>query len=263
MIVKTKTFLLLLLFLIINSCTQKLPYGDPLQKPQDILKNSSSFIEYWITAMDLSTDFMGFDPFSKPISKETFLKQVATGKYLPVRLLSDSASKIYYRLYKLDTTVDPLITTWLQSIGAVTYKDFMWEGLQLPEINFTDLNGKEYNSDFIKGKTLVLDFWFIGCTACVHEFPDLNELKNKYAGSKSILFAGIAPDKESALRKFLKKTDFQFDVISDTASYLVKKLGIQSWPTEVVVKDGKVFKILDDQYHGFPDLKLMLQKEVD
>ncbi len=211
--------------------------------------------------MDLSQNFVGLDPSSKSISIEAFLQEVATGKYLPVRLVSDSASKIYYQLYKLDTTVDSYISTMLRTIGAVTYKDFMWEGLQLPEINFTDLNGKEYNLDFIKGKTLVLDFWYIGCTACVHEFPDLNELKNKYAGSKNIVFASIAPDKENALRKFLKKTDFQFDVIPDTALYLVKKLGIQSWPTEVVVKDGKVFKILDDEYHSLPDLKFILKKE--
>jgi peroxiredoxin len=209
--------------------------------------------------MDLSKDFIGLDSFSNTISKGEFLKRVASGNYLPVRLLSDSASKIYYRLYKLNTSVDPYITTMLASIGAVAYKDYRWEGLALPEINYTDLNGKKYNSDFIKDKTLVLDFWFIGCTACVHEFPELNKLKNKYAGAKDMLFVGIAWDKEKDLRKFLKKTDFQFDVVSDTSAYLAKTLGIQFFPTEVVVKNGKVVKTFDDQYHALPDLKLMLK----
>jgi len=262
MIIKTKTFLFLLTLVIANSCTQKLPYGDPVEKPQDILKGHS-FTNYWIRAMDLSTDFVGLDPFSKQISKETFLKQVATGKYLPVRLLSDSVSKFYYRLYKMDTSVDPYIPAILRSIGAVAYKDFKWEGLPLPEINYTDLNGKKFNSDFIKGKTLVLDFWFIGCTACVEEFADLNKLRNKYADRKDIIFAAVAFDKEASVRKFLKKANLQFDVISDTSRYLIKKLAIQSFPTIVVVKNGKVIKIFDDQYHALPDLKMMLRNEVE
>ena len=262
MIVNTKTFLFLLILLIVNSCSQKLPYGDPLEKPTDILKNQSSFADYWYEAMDLSTNFVGLDPFSKQISKEAFLQQVATGKYLPVRLLAGSASKFYYRLYKLDAAVDPYISSMLRSIGSVAYKDFKWEGLPLPAINFTDLNGKKYNSDFIKGKTLVLDFWFIGCTSCVREFPKLNELRNNYSNRNDVLFAAIAPDNENTLRKFLRKTDFKFDIISDTTSYLVKTLAIQSFPTQVVVKDGKVMKILDDGYHGFADLELFLKKEV-
>lgn len=248
--------------LLFYSCSESVPYGDAIENPKDILKNGSCFTNYWIRAMDLSTNFVGLDPSSKQIPKETFLQQVATGKFLPLRLSSDSASKIYYRLYKLDTIVDPYLPAMLRSIGAVAYKDFKWEGLPLPEINYTDLNGIKFNSDFIKGKTLVLDFWFIGCTACVEEFPDLNKLRNKYANRKDIIFAAVAFDKEASLRKFLKKTNLQFDVISETSRYLIKKLDIQSFPSIVVVKNGKVVKILDDQYHCLPDLKMMLRKEV-
>jgi peroxiredoxin len=133
----------------------------------------------------------------------------------------------------------------------------------LPQINYRDLEGKKYNSDSIKTKILVLDFWFIGCTSCVHEMTKLNELKAQYKNRKDIIFAGIAFDKENALRKFMKKTDFQFDIISDTASYLDKKLGISSFPTEVVINDGKVVKILDDECHSLPDLKMVLKKQAD
>ncbi|HEU5052786.1 MAG TPA: hypothetical protein VFT78_06725 [Hanamia sp.] len=61
----------------------------------------------------------------------------------------------------------------------------------------------------------------------------------------------------------MKKTDFQSDVISDTTNDLLKTLAIQFFPTQVVVKDGKVVKIFDDQYHALPDLKMMLRNEVE
>ena len=150
----------------------------------------------------------------------------------------------------------------LQAIGTDEYKNFEWEGKPLPEINYVDLEGKKYDSETIKGKILVLDFWFIGCTACVAEMPKLNKLKAQYSNRKDILFAAIAFDKENALKEFMKKTDFHYDIISDTTSYLVKKIGINAFPTSVIInQEGNVIKILDDQYHGLEGLKEILRKQ--
>jgi peroxiredoxin len=93
--------------------------------------------------------------------------------------------------------------------------------------------------------------------------PQLNDLKAQYSNRKNIRFAAIAFDKENALRKFMKRTDFRYDIISDTASYLVKQLGISSFPTSVVINDGMVVKILDDPYHALKDLKSALKKEAN
>lgn len=245
----------------VASCQQKVPHGDALLTPGVILKDQQNFVNYWFTLMDLSPDFIGLDTLSKEIPKGQFLKQVASGNYLPVRLASDSTSLEYYKLYKIDDPVDSYIKLMLRTIGAEDYKNFEWEGKPLPQINYTDLEGKKYNSDSIKTKILVLDFWFIGCTTCVRDMPKLNELKAQYSNRKDILFAAIAFDKENALRKFMKKTDFQYDIISDTSSYLGKILGVSSFPTDVIIKNGKIVKILDDEYHSLPDLRMILKKE--
>jgi len=248
--------------LVVASCKENHPYGDALVKPEVILKNQANFVNYWYTAMDLSGNFIGLDTLSQEIPKGRFLKQVASGDFLPVRLVSDSSSR-YYKLFKINPDVDNYIRTMLQGIGSEAYKNFEWEGKPLPAVNYTDLDGKKYDVDSLKGKMLVLNFWFIGCTSCVHEMPQLNDLKAQYSNRKDILFAAIAFDKENALRKFMKRTDFQYDIISDTASYLVKQLGISSFPTSVVIKDGLVVKILDDPYHALSDLKLVLKNEAN
>jgi len=259
---KNLKFIFPLLFFIVASCKERPTYGDVLVKPEAILKNQTTFLNYWFTAMDLSHDFIGLDSFSKEIPKNQFLKFVASGHYLPIRLVSDSSSLRYYKLYKIKAPVDNYIINMLKAIGAVEYKNFEWEGQQLPDINYTDLEGKKYDSETIKGKILVLDFWFIGCTYCVREIPELNKLKAKYENKKDVLFAAIAFDKEKVLRKFIKKIDFHFDIISDTASFLLKKLGINTFPTTVVInKQGRIAKILDDQYHLMEDLKETLKKE--
>jgi thiol-disulfide isomerase/thioredoxin len=255
-----KAATIVLFFLALSSCKEKLPYGDAMIKPEIILKNQDNFVKYWYAALDLSHDFIGLNDSSREIPKGEFFKQVATGDYLPVRLTSDSL--MYYKLYKLNDSVDDYIPVMLQGIGSEAYNHYQWEGKQLPPINFTDLEGKKYNSQSIKGKILVLDFWFIGCTYCVHEMPKLNALVNEYKNRKDILFAAIAFNKENDLKKFMKKIDFQYDVISDTSGYLNKKFEIRAYPTKVIInKEGNIVKILDDQYHSFKNLQETLKKE--
>ena len=244
-----------------TSCTQKLPYEGALVKPDSVLNDETSFVNYWYAVMDLSSDFIALDTASNQIAKGEFLKQITKGSYLPLRLISNSSTP-YYKLYKINTPIDNYITVMLQSIGANAYKNFEWEGRPLPEINYTDLNGKRYDSKTIKGKILVLDFWFIGCTWCVKEMPELNKLKTQYNNGNDILFAAIAFDKENALREFMKKTDFRYDIISDTAHWLIKNLSINSFSTFVIVnKEGNIVKILDDQYHEMEELKQTLKKQ--
>jgi hypothetical protein len=122
--------------------------------------------------MDLSSDYIALDASLKQMAKGEFLKQMATGAYLPLRLISDSSIN-YYQLYKIAAPVDNYITTMLQGIGADEYKNFEWEGQPLPKINYVDLEGKKYDSETIKGKILVLDFWFIGCTPAYRKCQSL------------------------------------------------------------------------------------------
>lgn len=249
-----------LFFFACSSCKQKLPYGEAVVKPEDVLRNQTSFVNYWASTMNLSCDFIALNDSSKQIPKADFYRRIATGNYLPVLLNSDSTTS--YQLYKMNDTVDHYISTMLKGIGSDEYDHFLWEGKQLPAISFMDLNGKKYNSESMKGKIVVFDFWFIGCTACVHEMPKLNAIVNQYKNRKDILFAAIAFNKENDLKEFMKKINFDFDIISDTTSYLNKKLVVTAYPTQVIIdKEGKVVKILDDQYHSLKNLQEILKKE--
>lgn len=255
------TCFILFLYSSFSSCKSSLPYGEAVINPQEILLNQENFIKYWYGYLNLSADFNPLDTSSKPISKGDFLKEVATGNFLPVRLSSDS-SAYYYKLYKINIPVDDYTTLLLKGIGNEEYQHYSWEGKALPTINYTDLEDKKFTNQTIKGKILVLDFWFIGCTSCVAEMPKLNEIADQYKSRKDILFASIAFDKKKDLKKFMAKTDFKFHVLSDTASYLAKALGIRAFSTLMVInKEGKIVKYLDDQYHSLDQLKVTLKKE--
>lgn len=257
MIPKNYFVLFSLLFLI--SCQQG-NSENPVADPSSVVEDQANFVKYWSSQMNLSSDFIALDTASSEMPKDQFLKQVSTGNYLPVKLKSDTG--FVYKLYKLDKPVDNYIRTLLKSIGNQEYKNFQWESKPLPKVNLKDLNGNIYTSENMRGKILVIDFWFIGCVSCVKEMPELNEILKTYKGQDDILFLSIAFDDEDSLRKFSNKINFDFSMISDTSPYLNKKLGINSYSTIVVVdKKGNVSKILDDQYHSLENLRVILKKE--
>ena len=98
------------------------------------------------------------------------------------------------------------------------------EGRPLPGFNFVDLNGNVYNKDNCKGKIVVLNFWFIGCTACQEEMPDLNKIVASYKNRDDVLFISIAPNSTNDLKKFLEKTPFNYAAIPDKSYYVADTL---------------------------------------
>lgn len=109
-----------------------------------------------------------------------------------------------------------------------------------PAFSATDLNGNTYKLDELKGKTVVLNFWFIGCKPCVMEMPHLNKLVEKY-GNENVVFIAFALDNEAALRKFLVKNPFNYNIIPDAGIIAQETYNVNSFPTSIIIdKQGNV-----------------------
>ncbi|MFN7115181.1 MAG: TlpA family protein disulfide reductase [Saprospiraceae bacterium] len=85
-------------------------------------------------------------------------------------------------------------------------------GAKLPEFELTDMNGNTINTNNIKGKINIINFWFIHCAPCVEEIPDLNTLVQKYNRS-DINFLAIVRDQPEQLQEFLKEHPFHFTIL--------------------------------------------------
>lgn len=53
-------------------------------------------------------------------------------------------------------------------------------GCQMPNFKGTTHIGKPMSRASLKGKVVVMNFWFIGCKPCVAEMPALNRLVERY-----------------------------------------------------------------------------------
>jgi peroxiredoxin len=92
------------------------------------------------------------------------------------------------------------------------------EGQSLPDFNFRSIDGKEMKLKDLKGKPMVINFWFAGCMPCLAELPELNALKEKYKNS-DVLFLSMTFEKRTTVINYLKKHPFNFIPISDVKAY--------------------------------------------
>ena len=112
-------------------------------------------------------------------------------------------------------------------------------GAQAPGFTVAALDGLKFDLARMRGKVVVLNFWFIGCSPCEAEIPELNKLVKDYA-DKDVVFVAIAPDGEAELRAFLKAVPFDFHVVPDGGAVLAR-YGLSGFPRHVVIgRDGAI-----------------------
>ena len=119
--------------------------------------------------------------------------------------------------------------------------EFFKTGKEISNFKATDINGNKINVKELKGKVVVLNFWFINCPPCRKEIPELNEMVNDYKDSTNIVFLGIANDYKEELQEFLKNNPFDYAII-DNGRYIAGKYNIRSFPTNVILdQSGRVY----------------------
>lgn len=210
-----------------------------------ISKNFTAWWEYHSNNIVLSSNFIPLDESSNIISPELFFQSLISGEYIPIKIDKKNTTT-YYQLFKLDNNTDKDIRSTMKNTAKVSYSHYLMEGEPFPPFNITDLNGVEYNNENTKGKIIILKCWFIACQACVAEFPELNELVEKYKDREDIVFISLASDTEDELKKFLIRKPFNYKVAAVEGSFFDNELKINAYPTHFIIdKDGTIKKVVN------------------
>jgi len=252
-----KLFAFLLATTMLTSCSSQ-EERKPLVEPESILKSLVNFLVYRENFVRLSEDFTPIDAEDKTIDRGNFLKALATGSYIPLRMVR-SDSSYCYKLHPIPTTTDPGINRTIRDWGQLLYSYYQMEGKPLPRFGFTDLSGKTYTAENTKGKIIVIKCWFIGCVPCVKEMPALNKIVEKYQNRRDIEFVSLAMDPPKELNDFLKKREFRYATVPSQRDYLIDRIRITHYPTHIIInKQGLVSRILQTER----ELEIALEKEV-
>ncbi len=224
--------------------TQTLPDQDFEVDADALLNDYRTWYGYHYRTIHLAQDFVGVDTDLTQLTKLAFLTKLATGDYIALKTKLREGIPTYALYQSGQANQDRRRT--IKNLVSYELKNLSWEGKEVPEFSFTDLNGKTYDKASTKGKILVLKCWFISCTACVEEFPELNHLVEKYTADPDIQFVSLASDTKPKLEAFIKKKPFRYAVVPDQGSFMANKLEIGMYPTHLLVnKEGKIVKVVN------------------
>jgi peroxiredoxin len=136
---------------------------------------------------------------------------------------------------------DATITRTLED-GSIEFRlqKIPQEGEQAPAVTFKSLAGEKFELPALRGKVIVLNFWFIGCASCLAHQPKLNELKAKFAGEKDVVFLAATADPVSEVKRFLDKRKFDYTQAADAEAAL-KTFRFSGYPRNIVIsKTGEI-----------------------
>jgi len=97
-------------------------------------------------------------------------------------------------------------------------------GCVMPDFTAQTLNGQFISKQSLKGKVVVMNFWFIGCKPCLAELPALNTLVEQYKGKEVVFIAFGRDSKQQTVEKFLPKHEFKFQLVTEGKDYADKFL---------------------------------------
>lgn len=119
-------------------------------------------------------------------------------------------------------------------------------GSELPFFDVTTITEKQFNSSNVKGKIVVLNFWFMACPPCIAELQGLNQVVEKYKDRSDIVFLSFSLDsKDDLLRSFFPNHALQFEVVPEAQAGIFDVFKIKwGFPTSMVVdKAGRIHMI--------------------
>ncbi|WP_156112414.1 TlpA family protein disulfide reductase [Lacinutrix jangbogonensis] len=106
------------------------------------------------------------------------------------------------------------------------------KGKELPKFELNLINGQKLNSESLKGKPTIINFWFSNCAPCIEEMPLLNKIKSEFVND--VNFISITFQSQNEVNEFLKTNEFDFTHVIESKEY-IKNLGFFAYPKTLIL----------------------------
>ena len=123
-------FIVLITFIFFSnlSYSQSSNTDNPNIDVNHVQKDFTTWWDYTKSNIKLSTEFIPLDVSSNIISKESFLKQLSTGEYIPLKI---NGTELKYKLFKLNSSVDNDIKKRVKRVADIIYTNYKMEGTEM------------------------------------------------------------------------------------------------------------------------------------
>lgn len=184
-----------------------------------------------------------FDGVSIPVYSENgdkiegmkLMELMMKGIYMPEPYINDKKEIKAFVLRK--ATEEEKIQ--MQQMQKAAQGESELIGTPAKTFSVINMDGRTISLEDLKGKVIVMNFWFVECKPCIMEMPELNEIVEDYK-NEEVIFLGFATNKKSKIEKFLETKKFDYNIIPDSRK-IAMDYGVQSYPTHIIIdREGMI-----------------------
>lgn len=132
-------------------------------------------------------------------------------------------------------------------------------GEQIPDFECIDINGKKISSADLKGKIVVINFWFSVCKPCLYELPYINQMAIDFALRDDVVFLAPNWEKPEPIKKLMEMQPMIYTPIAE-ANAMISAFKVRAFPTHIIAdRNGK---ITTSYAGGMPGIEELLRKDI-
>ena len=121
------------------------------------------------------------------------------------------------------------------STGQPHYQVVPWRsGRAVPAFNVTDLNGKTWRLQDLRGRAVLINFWATWCEPCRAEMPSLQALAAQNPGRLVVLAVNLK-ESEPTITRFVERTGLSLPVLRDVDGAIARAWGVSVYPSTVLI----------------------------
>ncbi|AXT54806.1 TlpA family protein disulfide reductase [Aquimarina sp. AD1] len=163
---------------------------------------------------------------------------LASNNYFP-QFYTDKNNEVVAIMIKKMSDKTPSAGAKFKSIRILKAKKKKNLSKKFIDFSAVDMDNESYVLSDLKGKVVVMNFWFIRCKPCVYEMPGLNKIVEKYKNNQDVVFLAFSFDRKSDIESFLEKHSFLYQIIPQSKK-IISSYDVSSFPTNMVIdKNGK------------------------
>ena len=114
------------------------------------------------------------------------------------------------------------------------------EARQHADFTLTDLQGKSWTLQALRGKVVLINFWATWCPPCRKEMPDLDTLYKRFK-DQGFVILGVSDEEVAKVRQLLSERNVSYPILLDPGRKVNEVFRIEGIPKSFVYdRDGKL-----------------------
>ncbi|MCW8918485.1 MAG: TlpA family protein disulfide reductase [Gammaproteobacteria bacterium] len=110
-----------------------------------------------------------------------------------------------------------------------------------PMLQLSDIAGKSWSLQALRGEVVLLNFWATWCPPCVEEIPSLGRLNARLTGKGFRVVSVDVGEEAAQVREFLHKVPAQFPVLLDPQGTTTAPWKLRAFPTSFLIdREGRL-----------------------